>query len=338
MSKIPLIERDLPTVSFVICTLNCKDFTQRCLKSIRAQDYPQNKIEIVVVDSYSTDGTIETAQSLGARVILTKIRGYMEGKGMPKAIGCSKAKGDIVITIDSDNKLVEKDWIRKMIYPLMTDDSVNYSICRMALVKSDPLINQYLSLVGTDPFAIPWSLDPQISLGNVTLRDKGFYWTYENEINDFLITGGYYLAFRKKDLIRIGGYTRDVDVAYRFAKNNGHSVIAIAKDAHLHHLITKNSKEFLSKKMKWGRHYFTQGHQDRELKWIQDTWSKFGKANFAYQIIKNLLFFPAFASSIVLVIRDREKAWFMHAPLVLGTTAAYLIVGLKSKLFPAVRS
>ena len=36
-----------PTVSIVICTLNCRDYTQRCLESIRAQDYPQDKIEIV---------------------------------------------------------------------------------------------------------------------------------------------------------------------------------------------------------------------------------------------------------------------------------------------------
>src|SRR5688572_152087 len=110
---------DLPSVSIVICTLNCRDDTERCLKSIRAQDYPQGKIEILIVDSYSTDGTIEVARELGANVILTKIRGYMEGRGMPKSIGCDNAKGDIVITIDSDNAMVGKDWLRKMVNPLL---------------------------------------------------------------------------------------------------------------------------------------------------------------------------------------------------------------------------
>src|SRR3990167_8737186 len=122
---------NLPKVSFVVCTLNCKDYATRCLESIRRQDYPQDKVEIVVVDSYSTDGTIEIAKKLGARVILTKIRGYMEGKGMPKSIGCEKAKGDIIFTIDSDNFLVEKDWIKKMIFPLMTNKEIDYCICRM---------------------------------------------------------------------------------------------------------------------------------------------------------------------------------------------------------------
>ena len=170
-------KENLPKVSFVICTLNCRDFTKRCLESIRNQDYPQEKVEIIVVDSYSTDGTIEIAKALGAKIILTKIRGYMEGKGMPKSIGCSKAKGDIIITIDSDNALVEKDWIRKMTYPLSTDKKIDYCICRMSVVRSDPLINQYLSYIGTDPFAVYCSLDPQISLKNLRLEDKGKYYT-----------------------------------------------------------------------------------------------------------------------------------------------------------------
>ena len=247
----------LPKVSFVVCTLNCKDFTKRCLESIRNQDYPQNKIEILIVDSYSTDGTIEVAKSLGARVILTKKRGYMEGKGMPKSIGCKKAKGNIIITIDSDNALVEKDWIRKMVYPLMKDRSIAYSICRMAVVKSDPLVNQYLSLVGTDPFAIYCSLDSQISLSNAKLKDRGKYFTYENKIKDFLITGGYYLAFRKRTLNEMGGYSRDVDIAYSLAKQNK-AIIAIPKEAHLHHLITKGFFDFIKKKFKWGKYYFSQ--------------------------------------------------------------------------------
>jgi len=143
-----------PKVSFVICTLNCKDYLEICLKSIRNQDYDQKKVEIVIVDSYSDDGTLDVAKKYNSKIILTKIRGYMEGKGMPKSIGCENASGEIIFTIDSDNSLVEKDWIKKMIYPLVNDKNIDYCIGRMAVVKTDNLTNQYLSLVGTDPFAI----------------------------------------------------------------------------------------------------------------------------------------------------------------------------------------
>ncbi|MBX4196784.1 glycosyltransferase family 2 protein [Candidatus Pacearchaeota archaeon] len=323
----------LPKVSFVICTLNCKDFTERAIKSIRKQDYPKNKIEVIIVDSYSTDGTIEVARKLGARVILTKVKGYPEGKGMPKSIGCDAAKGDIVVTIDSDNALVEKDWITKMIYPLMNDKTIAYAICRMAVVKSDNLTNQYLSYVGTDPFAMYGSLDPQISLGRARLVDKGKYYVRHNTKDDFLLTGGYYLTLWKKTLKSIGGYSRDVDVAYLLASRPNGANIAIVKDAHLHHLMTPGARDFLKKKVKWGRYYFVRGAtHDRVFKWSQGMWGRFGKVNFVYQVIKDLLFVPALVESIPPLIKYKDKAWLLHAPLVWATTVAYIWAFTKAKL------
>ena len=252
----------------------------------------------------------------------------MEGKGMPKSLGCENAKGDIIITIDSDNKLVEKDWIKKMVYPLMNDLKIDYAICQMEVVKSDPLVNQYLSLVGTDPFAIYASLDPQISLGHVKLIDKGEYFVYNNSIKKFLITGGYYLTFRKKTLQDIGGYTRDVDVAYTLASKEGGANIAIVKNAHLHHLITKGFVDFMKKKIKWGRYYFNNKSNDeeRKMKWANGV---FGKIRFVYQVIYGLILIPAFIESLVMIAKSRKKAWILHSPLMFSTTVAYIYAFVK---------
>ena len=323
--------KNLPTVSFVVCTLDCKDYAERCFRSIREQDYPQNKIEIVVVDSYSTDGTIEVAKKYGANVILTKIRGYMEGKGMPKSIGVESSKGEIIITIDSDNALVEKDWVEKMVYPLMIDPDVDYCICRQAIVKTDPSINQYLALAGTDPFAIYGSVDPQISLGNLELNDKGAYYTFENTKEDFYVTGGYYVAIRKKTLDEIGGYTRDVDNAYTLACK-GMGTIAIPKETHLHHLITTGFRDFFKKKIKWGKYYVSNPglEEERKFKWINGFFGKYGKLRFSYEILRNLLFFPAFWVSIKMALRDKNKVWLLHAPTKFSTTLAYIVAYIKN--------
>jgi glycosyltransferase involved in cell wall biosynthesis len=316
------MKEKFPRVSFVICTLNCKDYTERCLKSIRAQNYPGNKVEIVVVDSYSTDGTIEVAKKYGARIIFTKKRGYMEGKGMPKSIGCENAKGEIVITIDSDNALIEKNWIKNMIFPLQTNPEIDYALCRMAVVKKDPLVNQYLSLVGTDPFAVYNSLDPQISLGSLRLEDRGRYWIYNNTLENFLINGGYYLAFRKSTLKKIGGYSRDVDVAYTLASKEGGSKIAIVKQAHLHHLITRGFFDFMKKKVKWGKYFFkNRDNPQRMMKWAETGNKKF---RFMLQIFYSLIFIPALIVSIKMLIKTRERAWILHAPLMFSTTLAYI--------------
>ncbi len=322
-------KKKYPKVSFVICTLNCRDYLERCLKSIWEQDYPKNKIELIVVDSYSTDGTIEIARILGAKVILTKIRGYMEGKGMPKSIGCSKAKGDIIVTIDSDNALVEKDWIKKMIYPLIINKDISLAIGRMAVVKSDPAVNQYLSLVGTDPFAIYGSIDPQISLDNLNLKDNGRYYTYNLNLNNLLILGGYGIAYKRETLKSIGGYHRDVDNIYLLAKKNKAN-IAIVKDAHLHHLITTGIFDFLRKKIKWGKFYFNDKTK-REFKWNRGAFGRFGKIRFLYEVIKDLIFFPELFVSLKMFINTKEKAWLYHAPMTFATTLAYIIAYIKSK-------
>jgi len=318
-----------PKISFVICTLNCRDYTKRCIESIWRQDYPKNKIEIIVVDSYSNDGTIEIARKLGAKVILTKIRGYMEGKGMPKSIGCQKAKGDFIVTIDSDNALVEKDWIKKMIYPLTNNKNISLAIGRMAVVKSDVVVNQYLSLVGTDPFAIYGSIDPQISLGNLNLKNNGRYYTYNLTPSNLFILGGYGIMHKREALKSIGGYHRDVDNIYLLAKKNKAN-IAIVKNAHLHHLIATGVSDFLRKKLKWGKFYFNDKSQ-REFKWNQGLFGRFGKIRFVYEVLKDLSFFPEFLVSLKMFFREKEKAWLYHAPMTFATTLAYIIAYIKSK-------
>ncbi|MGB4759587.1 MAG: glycosyltransferase [Candidatus Saccharimonadales bacterium] len=57
-----------PDVSVVIRTLNEAEGLRALVQDIRAQDYT-GKVEIVVVDNESTDGTPELAKELGAKVV-----------------------------------------------------------------------------------------------------------------------------------------------------------------------------------------------------------------------------------------------------------------------------
>ena len=47
------------TVSVVVINLNGRDFLEACLQSVLDQDYPQDQIELVVIDNASTDGSVE---------------------------------------------------------------------------------------------------------------------------------------------------------------------------------------------------------------------------------------------------------------------------------------
>jgi glycosyltransferase involved in cell wall biosynthesis len=82
-------------VSLVVVTLNEEANIERCLRSVPFAS------DVVVVDSFSTDRTVEIAQKLGARVLQEKWRGY----GAQKAFAVSQAKNDWILSLDADEAL-----------------------------------------------------------------------------------------------------------------------------------------------------------------------------------------------------------------------------------------
>ena len=82
--------------SAVIITHNAEKHIKKCITSIIPIC-----TEIVVVDSGSTDQTIQIAKAAGARVVETDWQGY----GANKNIGNREAKFDWILSIDSDEYL-----------------------------------------------------------------------------------------------------------------------------------------------------------------------------------------------------------------------------------------
>ena len=61
-------------VSVIIPCRNEAEFLGRCLDSILAGDYPAGRMEVLVVDGRSEDGTREVAGSYAARVVPLNLR------------------------------------------------------------------------------------------------------------------------------------------------------------------------------------------------------------------------------------------------------------------------
>lgn len=84
-------------ISATIITLNEERNVARAIESLRCAD------EIVVVDSGSTDRTVEIAQNLGARVVESSWPGYANQKNH----AASHAANDWILSIDADESLSE---------------------------------------------------------------------------------------------------------------------------------------------------------------------------------------------------------------------------------------
>jgi len=84
-----------PLVSVVVPTFNSEGFLEKCLRSVRAQTYPN--IEVIVVDNYSKDGTREIAERYADLVLLRGLE-----RSVQVNFGVKHVRGKYVYRVDSD--------------------------------------------------------------------------------------------------------------------------------------------------------------------------------------------------------------------------------------------
>ena len=87
-------------LSVVIITHNEEDNIGRTLASVRPL-IADGKGEIIVVDSGSTDRTVEIAKSFGAKVFIEEWKGYAAQKNS----AIDKAAGEWILTLDADEEV-----------------------------------------------------------------------------------------------------------------------------------------------------------------------------------------------------------------------------------------
>ncbi len=97
----------MPLISVVIPAKNNEDLIGRCLASLRALDYPQDRLEIIVSDGLSADRTHEIALSYGARVVLDNRQSVVSGRNAAFRV----ARGEFIAISDADCTM-ERGWLK----------------------------------------------------------------------------------------------------------------------------------------------------------------------------------------------------------------------------------
>jgi glycosyltransferase involved in cell wall biosynthesis len=91
------------TISIIVLTFNRKRMLRDCLESLLAQTYPPDKIEIIVSDDGSTDGTREMVEQLHARHTRLKYAPQAHrGISAARNNGIRNATGDVVAIVADD--------------------------------------------------------------------------------------------------------------------------------------------------------------------------------------------------------------------------------------------
>jgi hyaluronan synthase len=105
-----------PTVSIIVTAYNEEDAILRTIECCGELDYPTAKLQLVVVDDGSTDGTsreLEHAKKLWPDLAIVRFE-QNRGKREAMAAGARIARGDVLVYVDSDSFL-RRDAVRELV-------------------------------------------------------------------------------------------------------------------------------------------------------------------------------------------------------------------------------
>lgn len=115
-----------PAVSVIVPVYNSEKTLEQCIDSIAKQNYPKEKIEILLIDNGSKDQSFEAYIRAKRNHLSIKMWWLKAENGKFKALneGLYLSQGKYVINIDSDGYLHE-DAIRNMIVEFESDKSIS---------------------------------------------------------------------------------------------------------------------------------------------------------------------------------------------------------------------
>lgn len=205
----PAIDTFAPVVSIVVPVYNRAGEIGDCLEALLAQDYPTHRLEIIIVDDGSTDGTAEVVSRYLVRLIKQP---QNRGQSAARNAGVRAAQGEIVAFIDSDC-IADPNWLSELV-PYFQDP-------RLALVGG--YVDSFFRESRLDRYEevqSPLNLGKEVAFGTTAASD--FYVPTCN------------VLIRKDVYLQVGGLDEglrlgeDVDLCWRL-KETGRRLLYIPK-------------------------------------------------------------------------------------------------------------
>ncbi|MEK7090971.1 MAG: glycosyltransferase family 2 protein [Patescibacteria group bacterium] len=145
-----------PLLSIIIPVLNEEQNLQRLFTSLAKQTYPRERIEYLLMDDGSTDGSNGLARKFGAEIIDIDRSKHQHPVSywteFNKGLGLRMARGEFVYFMDADMEICVDNFFQLMIEPMLKDQEIVGSFTKEFALDCLPKIdNSLLRFISHDP-------------------------------------------------------------------------------------------------------------------------------------------------------------------------------------------
>lgn len=305
---------------------------KKVLESIKKQNYPKDKIEHVVVDGGSKKEVIELARAYGCKVIVrSDLKNQSERR---RVFAVKRAKKEIVLWLESDNILQDKNSLKKLIKPFIDDKKIISTFTlHYGFNKKMKLIDRYCALFGfSDPVAYylnkadreTWIAD-EYKRGEIIKRKSSYDVVEFNEDNLPTVGDNGFLTRRKillKANIAEKAYVH-IDI-YVDLLRLGYKRFGVVKNTSVEHDIGKGFIELVKRRVIYVNRYSLSNYLKHRRYAVFDLNNKRDVLN----LLKYIFFTATIVQPIYLSIRGyikkKDPAWLLH-PLVCWLFLVYYI-------------
>lgn len=120
------IDEHYPLVSIIIPVYNEEKYIGKCLDSVLADAYQKTKLEILVIDGMSIDGTRNIIDNYSIKYpFINLIDNPKRVQAAALNIGIKKAKGSVIIRMDAHSFFMTQDFVRKCVELILAPDIDN---------------------------------------------------------------------------------------------------------------------------------------------------------------------------------------------------------------------
>lgn len=119
-----------PFCSIIVLNYNTRYLLRDCFNSLKKQNYPKDRYEVILVDNNSPDDSVKFTKKIFPWVkirVLDKNHGFAEGNNK----GVEVAQGDYIIFLNTDT-IVPKNWLPELVKVAASDKKIG--ICGSKII------------------------------------------------------------------------------------------------------------------------------------------------------------------------------------------------------------